>query len=52
LFVETSYLFQAFFYTYFAIEKLVIAISAIIESNQYIIFVNNFELIFLKIYKK
>jgi len=37
---------------YLAIEKLVIAISAIIESNQYIILVNNFKLIFLKICKK
>jgi len=37
---------------HFAIEKLVIAISAIIESNQYIILVNNFELISSKIRKK
>jgi len=34
------------------IEELVIAISAIIELNQYTIFVNNFKLIFSKICKK
>jgi len=37
---------------YFATKELVIAISAIIELNQYIILVNNFELIFSKIRKK
>jgi len=33
LFVETSYLFQAFPHMHSAIEELVIAISAMIESN-------------------
>jgi len=33
LFVGTSYLFQVFSHMYFAIEELVIAISAIIKSN-------------------
>jgi len=33
LLVGTSYLFQVFFYMHFAIEELVIAISAMIESN-------------------
>jgi len=37
---------------HFAIKELVIAISAIIKPNQYIIFVSNFELIFLKIRKE
>jgi len=37
---------------YLAIEKLVTTISAIIKSNQYIILVSNFELIFSKICKE
>ena len=52
MFVETFYLFQAFSYIYSAIKELIIAVSAIIESNQYTIFVNNFKLIFSKICKK
>jgi len=33
LFVETSYLFQVFPHMHSTIEELIIAISAIIESN-------------------
>jgi len=52
LLVEASYLFQAFSYMHSTIEELVIAISAMIESNQCAILVSNFGLIFSKIRKE